>query len=151
MWFLLLLAYFLPLITFSQTIQEQIDNATEGSVIINDQDIAKLSDSQTIEFRKQHIGFVFQDHHLLPQLSVLENLLLPTLTSGTKTPGIQSRAEELVEQVGLADRREHRPVELSGGERHRVAIARALIHSPALLLADEPTGNLDRENAMSIA
>lgn len=127
-----------------------LDQPTSGHLMLNGIDPFSLDEPKLADFRNHHVGFIFQDHHLLPQLSVLENVLLPTLTSGTQTSGIQDRAEELIEQVGLADRREHRPVELSGGERQRVAIARALIHSPALLLADEPTGNLDRKNAMLI-
>jgi lipoprotein-releasing system ATP-binding protein len=93
---------------------------------------------------------VFQDHHLLPQCSVLENVLLPTIACGRPTDESIRRAEMLIERVGLKDRADHRPAELSGGERQRVAVARALIRKPVLLLADEPTGNLDRTTAASI-
>ena len=98
----------------------------------------------------QRLGFVFQDHHLLPQCSVLENVLVPTLAEAKPTTAAVDRAKQLLDRVGLASRLEHRPAELSGGERQRVAIARALIHRPALLLADEPTGNLDRTTANQI-
>jgi lipoprotein-releasing system ATP-binding protein len=108
-------------------------------------------DEQTLaDFRNKHIGFIFQEHHLLPQLSVFENILVPTLASGKPTAADIERAEELIERVGLTDRSHHRPAELSGGERERVAVARALINKPMLLLADEPTGNLDHENAQQI-
>src|SRR5262249_42884851 len=102
-------------------------------------------------FRNRSIGFVFQDHHLLSQCSVLENVLVPTLASRADGEDRQARALKLLERVGLAGRLDHRPAELSGGERQRVAIARALIQSPRLLLADEPTGNLDRTTASAIA
>jgi lipoprotein-releasing system ATP-binding protein len=101
-------------------------------------------------FRNEQIGFVFQDHHLLPQCSVLENVLLPMIAAGRVRRESIDRARTLIDRVGLADRLEHRPAELSGGERQRVAVARALIHRPALLLADEPTGNLDRTTAASV-
>jgi lipoprotein-releasing system ATP-binding protein len=102
-------------------------------------------------FRNRRIGFVFQDHHLLPQCSVLENVLVPTLVSRGTDPAVtQGYARELLKRVGLADRLEHRPAELSGGERQRVAVARALVLKPLLLLADEPTGNLDRTTAQAV-
>jgi len=108
-------------------------------------------DEQTLaDFRNKNIGFIFQEHHLLPQLSVFENILVPTLASGKPTAADIERAEELIERVGLTDRSHHRPAELSGGERERVTVARALINKPMLLLADEPTGNLDHENAQQI-
>ena len=102
-------------------------------------------------FAASNIGFVFQEHHLLPQCTVLENVLVPFLADGSATPDDQQRATELLGRVGLAERLTHRPAELSGGERQRVAIARALVREPTLLLADEPTGNLDRTTARSIA
>jgi lipoprotein-releasing system ATP-binding protein len=108
-------------------------------------------DEQTLaDFRNKNIGFIFQEHHLLPQLSVFENILVPTLARGKPTAADIERAEDLIERVGLTDRSHHRPAELSGGERERVAVARALINKPMLLLADEPTGNLDHENAQQI-
>ncbi|HWA98082.1 MAG TPA: ATP-binding cassette domain-containing protein, partial [Pirellulales bacterium] len=110
-----------------------------------------LSEPQLARWRNERIGFVFQDHHLLPQCSVLENVLIPTLATGGPSSETTSRAATLLKRVGLADRLDHRPAELSGGERQRAAIARALIRSPALLLADEPTGNLDRTTAAAVA
>src|SRR5207253_7279028 len=102
-------------------------------------------------FRNRRIGFVFQDHHLLPQCSVLENVLVPTLVNReTKPTDTEKYARELLKRVGLGGRLDHRPAELSGGERQRVAVARALVLKPVLLLADEPTGNLDRKNAQAI-
>ncbi len=97
--------------------------------------------------RNRRIGFVFQDHHLLPQCSVLENVLVPTVAAGRTPPEAVRRARMLLDRVGLGDRLDYRPAELSGGERQRVALARALINAPLLLLADEPTGNLDRTTA----
>jgi lipoprotein-releasing system ATP-binding protein len=102
------------------------------------------------DFRNQRIGFVFQDHHLLPQCSLVENVLLPTIANGAAQPQSIDRAKMLLDRVGLSRRLDHRPAELSGGERQRAAIARALIRKPALLLADEPTGNLDRTSAAAV-
>jgi lipoprotein-releasing system ATP-binding protein len=108
-----------------------------------------LDDRKLAEFRNESVGFVFQDHCLLPQCTVLENVLTPTLVA---PPGdYRSKAESLLEQVGLAERLKHRPAELSGGEKQRVAIARALVREPTLLLCDEPTGNLDTESARAVA
>jgi lipoprotein-releasing system ATP-binding protein len=109
-----------------------------------------LNEPALAQFRSRRIGFVFQDHHLLPQCNVLENVLLPTLADGGTTSADGERAKMLLDRVGLANRLEHRPAELSGGERQRVAVARAMIRKPALLLADEPTGNLDRTTAASV-
>jgi lipoprotein-releasing system ATP-binding protein len=102
-------------------------------------------------FRRRNIGFVFQDHHLLPQCTVLENVLVPFLADGAASADDQRWAGELLERVGLHERLAHRPAELSGGERQRVALARAMVRRPVLLLADEPTGNLDRATAHSVA
>jgi lipoprotein-releasing system ATP-binding protein len=122
-----------------------------GRVVLDDQDPATLAEPQLAAFRSRKIGFVFQDHHLLPQCSVLENVLTPTVAAGRTTPNDIARARMLLDRVGLTDRLDHRPAELSGGERQRAALARALIRAPSLLLADEPTGDLDHANAMRIA
>jgi lipoprotein-releasing system ATP-binding protein len=124
-----------------------LERPTSGRVLLGDQDPATLDEPRLAAFRNRQIGFVFQDHYLLPQCSVLENVLMPTLAGGVTTPQAVDRARMLLERVGLSERLEHRPAELSGGERQRVALARALINRPALLLADEPTGNLDRSTA----
>lgn len=124
-----------------------LDSPTAGNVEILGANPFELSRAEQAAFRNEHIGFVFQDHHLLPQCSVLENVLLPTLAGAGAGPEQVQRAKELLDQVGLAERIDHRPAELSGGERQRVAVCRALINEPELLLADEPTGNLDQETA----
>lgn len=128
-----------------------LDQPTTGTVRLNEQDPFKLSEPKLAKFRNEQIGFVFQDHHLLPQLTVWENVLIPTVAAGGTTAAHRDRATELIKRVGLEARSDHRPAELSGGERQRAAIARALILSPNLILADEPTGNLDRTTAASIA
>jgi lipoprotein-releasing system ATP-binding protein len=127
-----------------------LDQPTSGTVRLNDKDPFALPERELADFRNLHIGFVFQDHHLLPQCSVLENVLIPTLVGSDTKADVESWARELLRRVGLLERIEHRPAELSGGERQRVAIARALIRHPDLLLADEPTGNLDRHTAQTI-
>ncbi len=126
--------------------------ASSGSVAFEGVDLSSLDADQLAELRNQKIGFVFQDHHLLPQCTALENALLPTLVhpDKTKRAASETRAKELLEQVGLADRATHRPAQLSGGERQRVAVVRALINEPPLLLADEPTGSLDTEAAAKL-
>ena len=128
-----------------------LDHPDKGTVSINGINPFELNENALAKFRNQHIGFVFQDHHLLPQLSVLENVLVPALSLGKTSTDQVTRAHELIESVGLADRHEHLPGELSGGERERVAIARSLLMSPSLILADEPTGNLDRGTAEKIS
>ena len=127
-----------------------LEPPTSGTVTLDRQNPFELSEPAMAAFRNQKIGFVFQDHCLLPQCSVLENVLVPTLVA-PRDPAYESRARELLAQVGLQERLEHRPSELSGGEKQRVALARALIAKPLLLLCDEPTGNLDRASADSVA
>jgi len=128
-----------------------LDSPTSGTVEIDGKDPSALPDKELARFRNRTIGFVFQEHHLLPQYSVLENVLLPALAFPESRDGARSRARELLERVGLGHRLDHRPAELSGGERQRVAVARALINRPSLLLCDEPTGSLDRKTASSVA
>lgn len=127
-----------------------LDEPTSGSVEILGQDPFAMDPKQLAGYRNANIGFVFQDHHLLPQCSVLENVLIPTLPGSGAGREQEQRARSLLERVGLADRTTHRPAQISGGERQRVAVCRALINQPTLLLADEPTGNLDRETAESV-
>ena len=127
-----------------------LDQATSGDVTVLGQAISSLGEAQAAAFRNEHIGFIFQDHHLLPQCSVLENVLIPLLAGDGVTPADEERAKKLLDRVGLADRITHRPAQLSGGERQRVAVCRALINQPELLLADEPTGNLDQATADSV-
>jgi lipoprotein-releasing system ATP-binding protein len=127
-----------------------LDRPTSGSINLDGTDPFALGEPELAGFRNRKLGFVFQDHHLLPQCSVLENVLVPTLAEGGATTDVVARAKKLLDRVGLGSRLEHRPAELSGGERQRTAIARALLLKPALLLADEPTGNLDRTTATQI-
>ena len=128
-----------------------LEPPTSGRVVLAGQDPAGLNEPALAQFRNRNVGFVFQDHHLLPQCSVLENVLVPTIAAASPTPQTLDRARSLLDRVGLSGRLEHRPAELSGGERQRVAMARALINRPMLLLADEPTGNLDRSTADHVA
>ncbi|MEQ8633799.1 ABC transporter ATP-binding protein [Gimesia maris] len=127
-----------------------LDQPTAGEIIQFGQNPFELNAKQQAEFRNQNIGFIFQDHHLMPQFSVLENVLIPTMVYQGATSDAEERARHLLERVGLSDRLNHRPAQISGGERQRVAVCRALINNPRLLLADEPTGNLDRTNTESI-
>ena len=127
-----------------------LDEPTTGSVELLGTDLGRLNESEMATFRNKNIGFVFQEHHLLPQLSALENVLIPVVATGSTDQASIERAKMLLEKVGLSDRMTHRPAALSGGERQRVAVARALIREPALLLADEPTGSLDHDNAEKI-
>ena len=128
-----------------------LDAPTSGRVTLDGEDPAGLAEPALARFRSRNVGFVFQDHYLLPQCSVLENVLVPTIAAGPTTRETFARAEALLERVGLQDRLRHRPAELSGGERQRVALARALVNRPALVLADEPTGNLDRTTSERVS
>ena len=120
--------------------------ADGGEVEINGTKLFALNEKRTAEFRNRHIGFVFQFHNLLPEFSALENVMMPALIGGAKRKEAKQRALELLSAVGLSERAEHKPAQLSGGEQQRVAIARALMNKPSVLLADEPTGNLDTHN-----
>lgn len=124
-----------------------LDTPSSGNVTLVGQNPATLKPKELAHFRNQHIGFVFQRHHLLPQLSALENVLIPALAENAVDESTTELARELLDQVGLGDRAEHRPGQLSGGECQRVAVARSLIRKPLLMLADEPTGSLDQKNA----
>ena len=128
-----------------------LDTPSAGTIEINSENPFELSEPRLAKFRNKVIGFVFQDHHLLPQYSVLENVLMPTLAFKRRDAEIEVRARVLLEGVGLSHRLSHRPAALSGGECQRVAVARALINRPSLLLCDEPTGNLDRSTADTVA
>ncbi len=127
-----------------------LDKPTSGSVLLEERDLSELSQAEMVEVRRHKIGFVFQSFGLLPLLSALENIELPLRISGVPWKERQRRAEEALDMVRLAGRANHRPYEMSGGEQQRVAIARAIVHRPSLLLADEPTGELDSVNAKSI-
>lgn len=127
-----------------------LDGLDNGEVLIKDTDIARLNDNELSKFRNQHIGFIFQFYQLLPEFTALENIAIPRMIAGEKLKNITPRAEELLKMVGLSERAEHKPAELSGGEQQRVAIARALINNPEIIFADEPTGNLDSKNSSAL-
>ncbi|NOI75151.1 lipoprotein-releasing ABC transporter ATP-binding protein LolD [Vibrio coralliilyticus] len=127
-----------------------LDDTTQGEVTFLGQNLSQLNSNKQAKLRNQHLGFVYQFHHLLADFSALENVAMPLLIGGTKTAKAKEAAKALLDKVGLSHRMDHRPSELSGGERQRVAIARALVNSPDLVLADEPTGNLDHKTALAI-
>lgn len=127
-----------------------LDTPTAGKVQLLGKDVFSLTTAEQAEFRNQNVGFVFQDHHLLPQCNVLENVMLPTMPAAVETKEVETRARALLQKVGLAERLDHYPAQLSGGERQRVAVCRALINDPVLILADEPTGNLDPKTADAV-
>ncbi|MFV0378834.1 MAG: ABC transporter ATP-binding protein [Mangrovibacterium sp.] len=127
-----------------------LDTPTSGEYMLNGQQVARLSDDELAEIRNAEIGFIFQTFNLMPRNTALENVMLPLVYAGVKKQQRQERASKMLESVGLEDRMEHKPNELSGGQRQRVAVARALINNPAILLADEPTGNLDSKTSEEI-
>ncbi len=123
-----------------------LDSANEGDLYINNTAIAKLSDKKLSEFRNKNIGFVFQFHHLLPEFTALENICIPAWIAGQSKKAAEKKAMDLLEMLNLKERSNHKPSEMSGGEQQRVAVARALINNPKVILADEPSGNLDSHN-----
>lgn len=123
-----------------------LDKADTGTVILNGTDVGALKEKELSAFRNRQIGFVFQFHQLLPEFTALENVMMPALIGGVSFSVAQKKAKEMLELLGLSDRSEHKPSELSGGEKQRVAVARALINEPAVILADEPSGSLDSRN-----
>ena len=123
-----------------------LDRPDAGSVLIDDIDTTQLSQKKLSDFRNRHIGFVFQFHQLLPEFTALENIMIPAYIAGTSNKAARQRAEELLQFMGLGQRAQHKPNELSGGEKQRVAVARALVNNPAVILADEPSGSLDSQN-----
>jgi len=127
-----------------------LDQANSGTIKLNGVDVASLNSKDLSHFRNQNIGFIFQFHHLLPELTALENTALPAYISGQKESLVNKRASDLLDYLGMKDRMQHKPGQLSGGEQQRIALARALINSPKILLADEPTGNLDQHNAQEV-
>lgn len=127
-----------------------LDKADKGKVIIDNTDITTLSSRKLSQFRNKKIGFVFQSHHLLPEFTAVENVMMPALISGGSRTDSLKRAEQLLTDLGLGERFDHRPGELSGGEQQRVAVARALINQPVVVFADEPSGNLDSESAKAL-
>jgi lipoprotein-releasing system ATP-binding protein len=127
-----------------------LDRADKGQVVINGKDISKFGNGQLADFRNKNLGFIFQFHHLLPEFSALENVTIPALIGGGSEAKAKKRAAELLDYLGLSARLTHKPTELSGGEQQRVAVARALMNSPAVVFADEPTGNLDSTSSKDL-
>jgi lipoprotein-releasing system ATP-binding protein len=127
-----------------------LDSPDSGEILLNGTNPFSLSSKELAAFRNQHIGFIFQFHQLLPEFTALENCILPALIKGTPKKEAEERAIELLELVGLTNRSEHKPAELSGGEQQRIAVCRALMNQPSILLADEPSGNLDSHNAIEL-
>lgn len=127
-----------------------LDTPTSGSYLLNGKDVSKMSDDQLAEIRNKEIGFVFQTFNLLPRTTALDNVALPMIYAGASRSERKIRAEKVLTDVGLADRMDHRPNQLSGGQRQRVAVGRALVNNPSIILADEPTGNLDSKTSEEI-
>ncbi len=127
-----------------------LDTPTSGSYILNSKDVSQMHDDELAEIRNKEIGFVFQTFNLLPRTTALDNVALPMVYAGYKKPERNTRATEVLTQVGLSDRMDHKPNQLSGGQRQRVAVARALVNRPSIILADEPTGNLDSKTSIEI-
>jgi putative ABC transport system ATP-binding protein len=127
-----------------------LDTPTEGTYFLNGQDVSRMSDNELAGIRNKEIGFIFQTFNLLPRATALDNVILPMIYAGKNKKEREIRGREVLEQVQLADRMEHRPNELSGGQRQRVAVARALVNKPSIILADEPTGNLDSKTSVEI-
>jgi len=127
-----------------------LDKADQGTIHINGQEISTLKDKELSDFRNKHLGFVFQFHHLLPEFTAIENVCIPAYIARKQEAETQKRAAELLDFLGLKDRLHHKPTELSGGEQQRVSIARALMNKPLVILADEPTGNLDTERSAEL-
>ncbi len=127
-----------------------LEKADKGNVIINGQNVSKMNQKTLAAFRNKNIGFVFQFHHLLPEFTALENICIPAFIAGTNKSNALNKAKQLLEYLNLTDRANHKPSMLSGGEQQRVAVARALINDPAVILADEPSGNLDSQNAKEL-
>ncbi len=127
-----------------------LDTPTSGSYVLNGKDVSQMSDNELAEIRNKEIGFVFQTFNLLPRTTALENVALPMVYAGASRTKRRERAEEVLRNVGLADRMDHKPNQLSGGQRQRVAVGRALVNKPSIILADEPTGNLDSKTSLEI-
>ncbi|WP_367751893.1 ABC transporter ATP-binding protein [Flavobacterium sp. WC2421] len=127
-----------------------LDTPTSGNYILNGKDVSKMKDDELAEIRNKEIGFVFQTFNLLPRTTALDNVALPMIYAGFSKTDRRARAQEVLTQVGLSDRMDHHPNQLSGGQRQRVAVARALVNSPSIILADEPTGNLDSKTSLEI-